>query len=260
MWNINPRQHVWAAASRALRTPSLVDKGIRIDFLPTAPSATSPPVFVSALGNQAVRNERFVSTEAGYRIDIASRVAIDVAGFIGRYQGLQTAEPSAPTVAFVNGGPVIHVSTVFDNLLDAQTRGGEIAARATITDAWQVDGSFSAFHLTPHLNVASRDPVAATFDGSAATFEWRGHSAMSLGPRVQADLLLFHVGSLRELGIPSYTRADARLEWQLTAPLSIAVQGQNLLSPAHAEFSVGTTTLLSTQVPRSAALRLTWRF
>jgi len=260
MWNINKRQHVWAAASRALRTPSLVDKGIRINFRPTPASATSPPVFITALGNPAAQNERFISNEAGYRIDIASRIAIDVAGFIGRYQGLQTAEPSAPTVAFVDGRPVVHVSTVFDNLLDAQTRGGEITARATLTDAWQVDGSFSAFHLTPHLNAASHDPGAATFDGSAATFEWRGHSAMSLGPRVQADLLLFHVGSLRELGIPSYTRADARVEWKLTAPLSIAVQGQNLLGPAHAEFATGTTTLLSTQVPRSAALRLTWRF
>jgi iron complex outermembrane recepter protein len=260
MWNITRRQHLWAAASRALRTPSLVDKGIHIDFSPSAATATSPPVFVSAFGNPAAQNERFVSTEAGYRIDIASRVAIDVAGFIGRYQGLQTSEPSAPTVAFIDGRPVIRIATVFDNLLDAHTRGGEITARATLSDAWQVDGTFSAFHLTPHLKPTSRDPVAGRFDGSAPAFEWRGHSAVSLGPRVQADLLLFHVGSLRELGIRSYTRADARIEWKLTAPLSIAIQGQNLLSRAHAEFETGDRTLLSTRVPRSAAVRLTWRF
>jgi len=260
MWNLKPRQHLWASVSRALRTPSLVDKGIHIDFLPTAPTATSPlPVFVSVSGNPAVRNERFVSTEAGYRLDIASRVAIDVAGFRGRYQGLQTSETSAPNLAFVNGRPVIRVSTVFGNLLDAETRGGEITARATLTDAWQVDGTFSAFHLTPHLDAASRDPRAATFDGSAPSFEWRGHSAVSLGPRVQADVQLFYVGSLRELGIGSYTRADARIEWKLTGPLAIAVQGQNLLSPAHAEFATGDNTLLTTRVPRSAALRLTWR-
>jgi iron complex outermembrane receptor protein len=260
MWNLTPRQHLWAAASRALRTPTLVDKGIHIDFRPSAPSATSPAVFVSAFGNPAMQNERFVSTEAGYRIDIASRVAIDVAGFIGRYQGLLTSEPSAPNVAFVGGRPVIRVSTVFDNLLDAETRGGEITARATLSDAWQVDGTFSAFHLTPHLNAASRDPLSASFDSSAPAFEWRGHSAVSLGPRVQADVLLFHVGSLRELGIPSYARADARIEWKVTAPLSITIQGQNLASRAHAEFATGTRTILSTQVPRSAAARLTWRF
>jgi hypothetical protein len=82
---------------------------------------------------------------------------------------------------------------------------------------------------------------------------------VSLGPRVQADVQLFYVGSLRELGIGSYTRADARIEWKLTGPLAIAVQGQNLLSPAHAEFATGDNTLLTTRVPRSAALRLTWR-
>jgi hypothetical protein len=51
-----------------------------------------------------------------------------------------------------------------------------------------------------------------------------------------------------------------RFEWKLTPQLSAIAQGQNLLSPAHAEFAGDATSIVSTQVPRSAGLRLTWRF
>jgi len=214
---------------------------------------------LTAFGNPAVQDERLVSTEAGYRLDIGLRAAIDVAGFLGHYHNLQSAEPSAPAVVLVGGRPTVSVSTMFQNLLDADTRGAEITARVTMTSAWQLDGTFSAFHLTPHPDPASHDPTGPTYDGDAPTYQWRGHSAMSLGPRAQADVLLFYVGALGSLGVPAYTRADARVEWKWTPRLSVTVQGQNLLSPSHMEFGGLDTTIVSTQVPRSGALRFTWK-
>jgi outer membrane receptor protein involved in Fe transport len=124
---------------------------------------------------------------------------------------------------------------------------------------WQIDSTFAAFHLTPHPDVASHDPVAAASRGMAPAYQWRGHSALSLGPRAQADLLLFYVGSLDETAIPSYTRADARVEWNFTRRLTLTAQGQNLLGPSHAEFA-SDTILVATRIPRNGSLRLTWRF
>ena len=265
MWNLRPRQHLWAAVSRAQRTPSLVDQGIRVD-LPLIPAGApgnvgSPlPLAVVALGNPAVANERLVSTEAGYRVDIGSRAAIDVTGFLGRYQSLQSTEPSVPAVILIGGRPAVYVTNTFQNLQNADTRGAEVAARVTLTSAWQMDGTFSAFHLTPHPDPASHDPRSATFDGNAPTYQWRGHSAFSLGPRVQADLLLFYVGALDQVGVPAYTRADVRFEWKWTPQFSVIAQGQNLLSASHLEFAGVDTTLVTTQVPRSGGLRFTWRF
>ena len=265
MWHVTSAQHLWSAVSRAVRTPSLIDRGVRIDYPPSlqpaqpGDPASGFPIAVSVLGNPAVRNERVLSTEAGYRIDIGSKAAVDVTGFVGNYRGLQNAEPSAPTVAFVGGLPVIAVSTTTRNLLDADTRGVEIGGRATLTSSWQVDGAFSTFHLTPHLDPSSHDPIAGNSDGDAPGLQWRGHSALTLGPRAQADLLVFYVGPLGRLGIPAYTRADVRFEWKLTPRLSTVVQGQNLLSPAHAEFLMDVRTVGSTQMPRSASVRLIWR-
>jgi iron complex outermembrane receptor protein len=217
-------------------------------------------VAVSVFGNPDIQSERFVSTEAGYRVEIRSRAAIDFVGFIGRYDRLTTREPGDPTFTLVDGQPVIAVSAMFQNLLEADTRGGEVAVRVTITDRWQADGTFSAFHLTPHPDPRSRDAESTRFDGDAPGFQWRGHSAFTLGPRTQADVLLFYVGELQQLGVPAYTRADVRLEWKATPRLSLMAQGQNLFQSAHGEFTGDVSTITSTQVPRSGSVRLTWRF
>ena len=266
MWHVAPAQHLWAAVSRAVRTPSLIDRGIRIEFPPAVRPAqpgdplAGIPLAVTVLGNPAVQNERLFSTEAGYRIDIGSTAGIDIAGFAGRYRNLQSTEPSAPSVAFVGGRPIVSVSTMTQNLLDAETRGVEITARVNPGSAWQLDGTFSAFHFTPHSDPASHDPIAAVADGDAPAYQWRGHSALSIGPRAQADVLLFYVGALGRLRIPAYTRADLRFEWKLTPHLSAAVQGQNLFSPAHAEFLMDANTMGSTQMPRNGSVRLTWAY
>jgi iron complex outermembrane receptor protein len=266
MWRVAPAQHLWAAVSRAVRTPSLIDRGVRIEFPPAVQPAQPAdpmagiPLAITVLGNPAVQNEHLSSTEAGYRIDIGSRAAIDVAVFVGRYRNLQSTEPSAPSIAFPGGRPIVSVSTTTQNLLDAETRGAEISARVNPSSTWQLDGTFSAFHFTPHPDPGSHDPVAAVADGDAPAYEWRGHSALSLGPRAQADVLLFYVGALGRLGVPAYTRADVRFEWKLTPQLSAVVQGQNLLSPAHAEFVMDARTMASTLMPRSGSVRLTWRY
>ncbi|MEP6592616.1 MAG: TonB-dependent receptor [Acidobacteriota bacterium] len=265
MWHFAPAQHLWGAVAKAVRTPSLIDRGIQIDY-PAAVRTTLPgdpaagiPVAVSVRGNPAVQNERLISTEAGYRLDIGSRAVVDLTGFVGRYQHLQTAEPSAPSLTFSDARPVIDVTATTQNLLDAETRGAEISARVTLSSAWRLDGAFSVFDLTPHPDAASHDPIAAAADGDAPAYQWRGHSALSLGPRAKTDVLLFYVGPLVRLAIPAYTRADVRVEWALTSRLSAVVQAQNLLSASHPEFLMDPATMVSTRVPRSARAQLVWR-
>jgi outer membrane receptor protein involved in Fe transport len=163
-------------------------------------------------------------------------------------------------VVFDGGRPIILVAATFQNLLDAETRGVEVSGRATLGSAWQLDGSFSAFHLTPHLDPASQDPISAISDGDAPAYQWRGHSALSLGPRAQTDVLLFYVGALGRLGVPAYTRADVRFEWKLSPRLAATVQGQNLLSASHREFGMDSSSIGLTLMPRSGSVRFTLRY
>jgi iron complex outermembrane receptor protein len=258
MWDLPRRQHVWAAESRALRTPSLFDLGIRVN-IGTIPSAQGLPAEIALLGNPASQTERVLSSEVGYRVDLGTTVTLDVTGFSNHYSELQTNEPITPYLELVPGPPHVLVPTQYGNLLDADTQGIEFAGRWQPVHGWRLDGSYTGFRFTPHVDPASRDLTAATADDTAPRQQWQVHSSVSLGPRAEVDGAFFRVGALQQLGVEAYSRVDARVEVRLTPHLSAMVVGQNLSNPAHAEFGGAGLQVAPTLIPRSVRVQLTFR-
>ena len=76
------------------------------------------------------------------------------------------------------------------------------------------------------------------------------------GPRTEVDATLFHIGTLTNLAVPAYTRADARVEVTLTKRLSAVAAGTNLFRSTHAEYT--SNVLVATRVPRSVNVQLVW--
>jgi iron complex outermembrane receptor protein len=256
-WALVPeRQYLWAKTSRALRTPSLADRGIRLD-LPPLPDPGPLPIRPSTFGNPEARAEEFVDAEAGYRAEIGSVAAVAVTGFFGRYEHLSSQEPQSPVVVMGPTGPYVSVPVTFRNLRAANTTGLEIDGQWAPAPWWRLGAGYSAFRLRSRLDAASHDPNGAQYDGDAPGHQWHVRSSLSLG-RAEVDTTVSHVGALGRLGVKAYTRADARFEWKVTGSLSAAVIGQNLVEPAHAEFS-GDRSWVTTTVPRSVRLQLTWR-
>jgi iron complex outermembrane recepter protein len=257
-WRVVPEtQNIWAAASRAVRTPSLLDRGLDIT-IPYPSDPRSLPVYYGVHGNPAAVNEVVTDMEAGYRYDLRSVAAFDVAVFAAKYDGLRTSEPLDPTFAPT---PMPHIVTgvAFNNLLRADTRGVEAAARWQPTAAWRLDGTYSLFSLTPHVDPASRDASAPTSDGNAPGRQWRVHTAFTFGPRIQVDGALWHVSDLVKLAVPAYTLTDFRVEWPMTRLLSVAAVAQNAFDKSHLEFG-SVDNALATPVPRSLTLQLRWAY
>jgi len=258
MWMGLPRQRLWAATSRAVRTPSMTDRGVRIDLLPV-PSASGLPLAVTVLGNPAAKTERLVDAEAGYRIEVGAVASIDVTGFVGRYDQLQTQEPGAPAVLLVPS-PHVRVVTQFGNQLEATTRGFEAGAHWAPVPAWRVDGSYTHFALIRHLAATSGDPDAARDDQSSPRRQWQLRSTLAPSTRATLAVSIFHVSPLERYNVSAYTRGDATAEWRFNSGLSLMAIGQNLFDTSHAEFSGAASLLRATEVPRSASLRLRWTF
>jgi iron complex outermembrane recepter protein len=258
IWDAAPHHHVWIAASRAVRTPSASELNIRVN-LAAVPGAGGLPVLLGIVGNPAYRTEKFADVEAGYRAELGTHAAVDVTAFRGRYRDLQTLEPMAPRFEALPAPAHVFAAARLGNLLSVETTGLEVAAHWIPVEWWRVDGSYSALHLAPHLDSASHDPAASRFDGSAPARQWQVQSSGKIGGRIQLNAGLFHSGRLRELGVPAYTRADVRMEGELTERLSVIATGQNLQSRAHAEFG-GAVSVLPTLVPRTLGLHLLWHF
>jgi iron complex outermembrane receptor protein len=259
MWAVVPkRHHVWGAVSKAFRTPSLGDVSGRYNPASFVGQG-GLPVVVGLLGNPDFQNERVVNGEAGYRLELGGIASVDVTAFVASYDGLRTAEPQEPRIELTPAPAHLLLASEFQNLLEATTRGMEVAARWTAAPWWRLEAGYSAFHLTPHLSPQSRDEAAASFSGTAPGSQWRARSSMSLNSRVQLDAMLFRTGAIASIGVPAYTRADLRGEVTLTSHLTASVVGQNLLDPRHAEYG-GRGLVTATQIPRSAKLQLRWVF
>jgi iron complex outermembrane receptor protein len=258
MFNVTPTtQRAWAAVSRARRTPSSAELGMRIYFA-AVPGDRGVPLVFGLVGNSAFLSEQLTELEAGYRIEIGSRTAIDVTVFRGSYAHLSTIEPIAPVFKQVPE-PHLFLPTQYSNLLSAETTGVEVAAHWAPVSWWRLDGSYSGFHLEPHADTVSQDPVAPAFDGNAPQHQWQLHSSLWPTPRLQVDASLYHVGALRQNGAEAYSRADARVELKVSRRLSVIATGQNLFDPAHAEYP-GILPVVPTATPRAASVGLSWKF
>jgi iron complex outermembrane receptor protein len=185
MWKASARQRAWAAVSRALRTPSLINLGVHVEYPATLAipalqlrrqiGSPAMPVLIGAVGNPDFRSERLLNAEAGYRLNLAQRAAIDVVAFGGRYNDLQTFEPHPPVVELMSGEPVMRLLSRHENLLRADTRGAEVSGRVQLGDAWQIDSALATFHGPTQRRTAAdvaflgfRPPAASHIAHTAA--------------------------------------------------------------------------------------------
>jgi iron complex outermembrane receptor protein len=258
VWKGFPRQRLWASTSRALRTPSLQDRGIRVEVPPTT-FVSGLPLAITAVGNPLAQPEHVVDVEAGYRLEIGSSAAIDVTAFAARYNHLVTAEPGLPVIRFVPT-PQISVTSQFGNLPSATTRGVEVSAQWAPTRVWRLDASLTLFDFTPRVSPASLDASAATDDGDAPRSQWQIRSTLSPGRRSTIHVALFHVGRLAQLQVAPFTRLDATAEWRFSSRVSAVVTGQSLLHAAHSEFATSTLEPFATRVPRTVGVQVRWLF
>jgi iron complex outermembrane receptor protein len=253
------RQRVWAAVSRARRTPSSAYRAIRI-FYGGFPGENGVPIVFGLRGNPDYRSEELLDVQGGYRIRFGAAASIDVAAFRGQYDNSTTIESRPPVFELTPPPAHVFVGFQYANLLSIDTQGVEVSGRWSPVEAWRLDASYATVRFSPRLDPTSSDVLGADFDGNAPQHQWQIHSTTQVSPRVRVDGGLYHVGRLRQLEIPAYTRADARLEFKITRELSAIAVGQNLLQASHAEFSGVNTGLIASLVPRSARFQLRWQF
>jgi iron complex outermembrane receptor protein len=257
MWSVTRNQRVWGAVSRALRTPSLLDRDIFVQF-PVVQTPAGIPYGVEVRGNPDMRSESVISIESGYRAEVGD-FTLDVAAFSSSYGRLRTTEPQEPYLSMTSAGPIVVAPRTFANLMHADARGVELSGDWRPVPFWRLDAGYTAFHLTPHLGADSQDPGAVAYAGGAPLQQWQARSWVALPARTQVDVLLLHVGAISGVAVP-YTRADLRVEFAATRQLSLVAVGQNLIGPSHIEFAGAGEQVIATLQPRAGRVQLVWKF
>jgi len=261
---LTKNQSVWAAVSRAVRTPALTEEGLRLNegvVPPGAPPFYSPlPVVEAIFGSNQFQSEDLLAYEVGYRIQVASTFSADIATFYNNYTNLRSAEPGTP---FPEGSPVptdVVVPFIASNKMGGGTYGAELFADWGVFPKWRLQGSYSYLQMDIKKNQDSLDPTPDNPDGQSPRHQWYVRSSLDLPKHIEQDVTLRYVSSLPSLEIPSYYSLDANISWRPIALLEFSIGGQNLLNDQHIEFVPEFINTIPTVVSRSVRGSITWRF
>src|SRR5471030_3232514 len=125
-WAPTSRQTFCAAASRAIRQPSLEEVGVNVEVLayPLGPNTTLES---RVFGNPHFRSEELRDYETGYRAQWTRSLSLDVTAFLSFYRHLGTIEPQAPAFLAGPAGVVVMVPILSDNRGSSTNYGTEVA-------------------------------------------------------------------------------------------------------------------------------------
>jgi iron complex outermembrane receptor protein len=215
-WTLSPAATLWAAVSRAVRTPSRIDR----EFF----ARISPTSFLA--GGPGFDSEEELAYELGYRHHQGS-LALSVATFYSRYHGLRSVEqlnpPAADTLVIGNGQ-------------DGESFGAELTAGYWLTSRWRVRAGYTEMRVHIWPNPGSTDTSRGLTESQAPDRQLFVHSSVDLPAHLRLDAGLRAIGAIPRRQVPAYEELSARLTWQPTAKLDLSIVGQNLLHRRHTEF------------------------
>jgi len=254
LFNLHPRHTLWAAVSRAVRTPSRVEQDLEADAL----IDPATPLFVRLIGDGRFKSETVLAYELGYRVRPRSDLAIDVSTFYNDYDDLLSAEPGTPFTEPTSTGSRTIVPVFFRNRLQADVYGVEIAVEATPTRWWRLAATYAYLEADLSPDPGSHDLTGPDVEGSSPHNQVSLRSLLDLPYRFELDGTFRYVDNLPAPRIDSYVELDLRLGWHATPNIEVAAVGQNLLQGHHAEF--GTEGGAPLEIQRGVYGKVVWRW
>ncbi|MFO1397324.1 MAG: TonB-dependent receptor [Burkholderiales bacterium] len=212
-WRPAPNHIVWAAASRAVRSPARIDRDL---YLPGV-----PPYVIA--GNETFDAEIANVYELGYRAQLASTFSLTVTIFTTDYDRLRSLHPQA-------GG------AVWANDIEGTNTGVEAWASWRVLPAWLLTGGITGLRERWKVKPGAVDIGGFGQLGNDPAMQWNARSSWDITPTLALDVMARGVSALPAPAVPAYTAVDARLAWRPTRSFEVSLTGQNLCDPRHAEW------------------------
>jgi iron complex outermembrane receptor protein len=255
-WTPSSRRTLWAAVSRASRTPTRRDTG-----LDAALAALPGPAEVALLGNPNMKSEHVIAYEAGYRAQPRDRLSLDLTLFFNNYHDLESSELLPSFFDPTSVPPLLIIPQSLGNKMYGTTEGIEAWVKWKLTNRWTLSTGYSFLEMHLHTTSTSLDSTSvADARGSNPGHQAQLRSHLELSGGLAWDATAYFVGRLPAQFVASYTRLDTQLTWKLAERVELSLTGQNLLRDHHVEFNDPFQAVNSSQVKRSAYAKLTWQF
>jgi len=263
MWTPRERHSLWAAVSRAVRTPSRSESDVRINSRVLPPDMLfpgSPPVVTALFGDRDLKSEELLAYEVGYRVRPTDVLSLDMAAFFSDYGNLHTLEMEEMFPEASPSPEHLVIPLRIDHKMDGKAYGIEMAAELQVLDWWHLKAAYTYLQEHLHLDGDSQDIRSEAAEGENPRNQLSLRSCMDLPRNVELDLWARYVDSLRSQDVGSYVTLDARLSWRPHGNLELSLVGQDLLDDHHPEFVPEIIETAPSEVERSVYGKIAWRF
>ena len=252
-------QTIWAAVSRAVRTPNNIERNSRLTIM-MIPDMPPFPAAVFLYGNQEYDSEEVFAYELGYRILPAKQLSLDIALFYNEYNNLRTSTPlTLPSTSEIQ----------FENKSQGSSYGFELASD------WKplkwITFQFGYTYLQMDLDVndgGTGTDIAVVYEDSSPHHQVSLRSSIDIGKNWQMNLWLRYVDQFAASGlqaisqqtiIDEYLSLDANISWHPRENLELMLVGQNLFSSDRMEF-ISEYLAPATEIEPSVFGKLTYHF
>lgn len=249
-YNPSVSENIWAAVSRAVRTPTPVEEDLT--------STIDMAAFVRAafVPNKNFKSEELVSYELGYRNQITPALSTDVAFFYNQYDNLGTTGFLTPRL-INNGIDPLHIllPVQFQNDMRGQSHGIEIAT------SWAVDPDLkiTANYSFMNLSLKSADDSEEAGEDLYPVHQAGVRASWNISENWMLDASASYVDELQGSNVGDYVRLDVNLGWQLNDQIRLNLVGQNLMDSSNREFG-NESDINAGEIERSVIGKLTWEF
>ncbi len=256
LWAVDDRNRLWAAVSRAVRTPSRMETdGDFATAVLRLADEQLPPAEGRVLGNKDFDSEQLVAYEVGYRFLPEPAFSLDIAIFYNDYDWLRMSEQDTPKLEET----YIVIPVNFTNEFTTRAYGAELAVAWRPFDEMKLDLSYtylmSNFEQGLQAGVAPRHQLsfrsAYTIIDDLELDLWLRYMDEATTMRSDEPEFVYYIGD--------YWTADVRLAWRPVPLVEISLVGQNLFSPHHME-SVQEMYSPPTEIQRAVYGKITFAF
>jgi len=247
VWTPDKKNTLWAAASRAVRTPNRIDEGL-VDRIFQINPAPPPPEFILYSGDSAVKSEIVHAFELGYRYEWKQKFSLDAAAYYNDYHNLAGLSP--PGDPIINPSPFyIDIPVTVINEPKAQTHGLEVFVKYVPMRRWNLSAGIT------ELRGASPPGTGYPAVADNPLHEVNAQSKLDVTHFVNFDASYFYNDAITHLLAP-LNRVDAGLSTKPIHGFTLSVWGKNLQQSRHVEAIP--TAYLAGQIRRAVVFKAIW--
>jgi len=235
-WKLRENETIWAAISRALRTPARVDRDYYI-----------PPV---SFGSPNLESEQLIAYELGYRARPHERISLSIAFYYNDYDKIRSIEQVNPPAP---------IPLIFGNGQKGESYGVEFSAEYQITNSWHLRAALSELRLNIRPKPGSLDASHGLAEAADSKHHLLLRSSWDLPRDFQFDAAFRYISRVENASVPApgYGELDLRLAWQPVSDVEFAIVGQNLLHDHHPELG---NIAVRQEMERSVYGKIVWRY